>query len=113
MFCNDPRIWELLALHGWKATVLTASLFEVSRELGPAVRQLFPDLKRIAVVRSPEHADRVRSIGVLPVIDCDMPSGLDLAALVLAELGVDSDRISNWMHRQQEHALSGEDAVPE
>jgi hypothetical protein len=41
-----------------------------------------------------------------------MPPGLDLAALVLAELGVDSDRIGDWMRRQQERALSGEDAVP-
>jgi hypothetical protein len=85
---SDPRIWKPVALHGRKVTVLTAPLFEVSRELGPAVRQLFPDLKRIAVVRSQEEAERFRSIGVLPVIDRSAPSGLDLAALVLAELGV-------------------------
>jgi Kef-type K+ transport system membrane component KefB len=108
---SDPRIWEPVALHGRKVTVLTAPLFEVSRELGPAVRQLFPDLKRIAVVRSQEEAERFRSIGVLPVIDRSVPSGLDLAAFVLAELGVDSDRIGNWMRRQQERALSGEAAV--
>jgi hypothetical protein len=36
----------------------------------------------------------------------------NLAALVLAELGVDSDQIGDWMHRQQERALSGKDAVP-
>jgi Kef-type K+ transport system membrane component KefB len=109
---SDPRIWEPVALHGRKVTVLTAPIFEVSRELGPAVRELFPDLKRVAVVRSQEEAERFRSIGVLPVIDRSMPPGLDLAALVLAELGVDSDRIGDWMRRQQERALSGEDAVP-
>jgi Kef-type K+ transport system membrane component KefB len=109
---SDPRIWEPVALHGRKVTVLTAPIFEVSRELGPAVRELFPDLKRVAVVRSQEEAERFRSIGVLPVIDRSVPPGLDLAALVLAELGVDSDRIGDWMRRQQERALSGEDAVP-
>jgi CPA2 family monovalent cation:H+ antiporter-2 len=109
---SDPRIWEPLALHGRKVTVLTAPIFEVSRELGPAVRELFPDLKRVAVVRSQEEAERFRSIGVLPVIDRSVPPGLDLAALVLAELGVDSNRIGNWMRRQQERALSGGDAVP-
>ena len=109
---SDPRIWEPVALHGRKVTVLTAPIFEVSRELGPAVRELFPDLKRVAVVRSQEEAERFRSIGVLPVIDRSMPPGLDLAALVLAELGVDSDRIGDWMRRQQERALSGADAVP-
>ena len=109
---SDPRIWEPVALHGRKVTVLTAPIFEVSRELGPAVRELFPDLKRVAVVRSQEEAERFRSIGVLPIIDRSVPPGLDLAALVLAELGVDSDRIGDWMRRQQERALSGEDAVP-
>jgi Kef-type K+ transport system membrane component KefB len=109
---SDPRIWEPVALHGRKITVLTAPIFEVSRELGPTVRELFPDLKRVAVVRSQEEAERFRSIGVLPIIDRSVPPGLDLAALVLAELGVDSDRIGDWMRRQQERALSGEDAVP-
>ena len=109
---SDPRIWEPVALHGRKVTVLTAPIFEVSRELGPAVRELFPDLKRVAVVRSQEEAERFRAINVLPVIDRSVPPGLDLAALVLAELGVDSDRIGDWMRRQQERALSGADAVP-
>jgi CPA2 family monovalent cation:H+ antiporter-2 len=109
---SDPRIWEPVALHGRKITVLTAPIFEVSRELGPTVRELFPDLKRVAVVRSQEEAERFRSIGVLPIIDRSVPPGLDLAALVLAELGVDSDQIGNWMRRQQERALSGADAVP-
>jgi voltage-gated potassium channel Kch len=109
---SDPRIWEPVALHGRKVTVLTAPIFEVSRELGPAVRELFPDLKRVAVVRSQEEAERFRAINVLPVIDRSVPPGLDLAALVLAELGVDSDRIGDWMRRQQERALSGGDAVP-
>jgi len=76
------------------------------------VRELFPDLKRVAVVRHQEEVERFRSIGVLPIVDRSVPPGLDLAALVLAELGIDSDRIGDWMRRQQERVLSGEDAVP-
>lgn len=108
---SDPRIWEPVALDGRKVSVLTAPVFEVSRDLGPVARQRFPNLKRIAVVRDPEEAERFKSIGLLPVIDRSVPPGLDLAALVLGELSVDPDRIGAWMRRQQERALSGVQAV--
>jgi hypothetical protein len=74
-------------------------------------RQRFPNLKRIAVVRDRDEAERFKSIGLLPVIDRSVPPGLDLAALVLGELGVGPDRIGEWMRRRQERALSGVQAA--
>ena len=108
---SDPRIWEPLALHGRKVSVLTAPALEVAQELRPVARQKFPDLKTVAVVRDRDEAERFKSIGILPVIDRSVPQGLDLAVFVLGELGVDSDRIGDWMRRQQERALSGMQAV--
>jgi CPA2 family monovalent cation:H+ antiporter-2 len=108
---SDPRIWEPVALHGRKVSVLTAPVFEISRDLSPVARQRFPDLKRVAVVHDRDEAERFKSIGLLPVVDRSVPPGLDLAALVLGELGVDADRIGAWMRRQQERALSGMQAV--
>jgi CPA2 family monovalent cation:H+ antiporter-2 len=108
---SDPRMWEPVALHGRKVSVLTAPVFEVSRDVGPAARQLFPDLKRVAVVRDRDEAERFKSIGVLPVVDRSMPPGLDVAVFVLGELGVDPERVGEWMRRQQERALSGVQAV--
>ncbi len=108
---SDPRIWEPVALHGRRLSILTAPAFEVSRDLSPAARQLFPDLKRVAMVRDQDEAERFKSIGLLPVVDRSVPPGLDLAAFVLGELGVDPDRIGEWMRRQQERALSGVQAV--
>jgi Kef-type K+ transport system membrane component KefB len=105
---SDPRIWEPVALHGRRISVLTAPAFEVSRELAPAARQLFPNLKRVAVVRDEDEAEQYRSIGVLPVVDRSMPPGLDLAVLVLNELDVDPDRIATWMRQQHERALTDE-----
>ena len=105
---SDPRIWEPVALHGRRISVLTAPSFEVSRELAPAARQLFPNLKRVAVVRDEDEAEQYRSIGVLPVIDRSIPPGLDLAVLVLNELDVDPDRIATWMRQQHERALTDE-----
>ena len=103
---SDPRIWQPVALHGRKVSVLTAPAFEVSRDLSPAARQLYPNLKRVAVVRDRDEAERFKSIGLLPVVDRSVPPGLDLAVFVLGELGVDANRIGEWMQRQQERALS-------
>lgn len=103
---SDPRIWQSVALHGRRVTVLTAPSFEVSRELAPVARKLFPNLKRVAVVRDENEAEQYRSIGVLPVVDRSIPPGLDLAVLVLNELDVDSERISTWMRQQHERALA-------
>ena len=92
-------------MHGRQISVLTAPVFEVSRELAPIARARFPNLKRIAVVHDEEDAERYRSIGVLPVIDRSVPPGLDLAAFVLGELGIDPDRIDAWMRRSREREL--------
>ncbi len=69
------------------------------------------DLKRVAVVRDRDGAERFKSIEVLPVVDRSVPPGLDFAAFVVGELDVDPGRIGEWMGRQQERALSAAQAV--
>ncbi len=108
---GDPRIWEPVALHGRRLSVVTAPSFEVASSTAPLGHALYPNLKRIAVVHSHEDAERFRSIGVDPVIDRSVPPGLDLTAVVLGELGVDADRIGDWMRRSQERALASEAVV--
>lgn len=108
---GDPRIWEPVALHGRKVIVLTEPIFDVSRDLTPTTHQLFPDLKRVAVVGDRGEAERYQSIGLLPVVDRSIPTGLDPAAFVLGELGIDPERIGDWMRRRQERALADVQAV--
>ncbi len=103
---SDPRIWEPLELEGRRITAHTAPVFEVSRELVGAARLRYPDLKRVALVKDEHEAEQFRSLGVLPVIDRSVPRGLDLAAAVLHELGVDAPQIGVWMARQQNRALA-------
>ena len=103
---SDPRIWDPVALDGRRIVVLTAPLFEVSRDLAPTASQLFPDLRRIAVVHDETEAEQFRSIGLLPVLDRSVPPGLDVARLVLDELGIDAARVAQWMRAEQERALA-------
>ncbi len=102
---GDPRIWEPVALHGRRLSILTAPSFEVTSSVATIGRALYPDLKRIAVVHSHEDAERFRSIGVQPILDRSIPPGLDVTAQVLSEMGVEAERIGDWMRRIQERAL--------
>lgn len=104
---GDSRIWEPLALHGRRLTVLTAPSYEVSSGLTGIVRALYPDARRIAVVQSAEEAELFRSLGVEPVIDRSVPPGLDLAAAVLTELGIEAERIGDWIDQSRRRMLAG------
>ncbi len=102
----DPRIWETVALGSRRVSVLTAPTLEVYRELSTSVNSLFPDLKKVAVVREEEEAQQFRALDVFAVIDRSLPRGLDVAAFVLELLEVDADQISKWMYHEQERALT-------
>ena len=101
----DPRIWGPVALHGRRVSVLTAPSFEVSRALSAAMLDLYPALTRIAIVRSPEQAEQYRSIGMLSVIDRSTPPGLDVAELVLRQLGIEPARVDRWLAQEVARAL--------
>ncbi|HEY0352892.1 MAG TPA: cation:proton antiporter [Enterovirga sp.] len=108
---GDPRIWESVALDHRRIIVLTAPSFETSSGLTPLTQRLYPHLKRFAMVHGEEDAELFLSIGLHPVIDRSQPPGLDLAAAVLDELGVDPDAVAAWMRRQQERALGSPGAL--
>ena len=103
----DPRLWDPIAVHGRKISALTAPSYEVSSELTPMARQLYPNLLRYAVVADDAEAERFHALGLRAVVDRSFPPGLDLAAAVLGELGIDADALTGWMRRQQERALGG------
>jgi CPA2 family monovalent cation:H+ antiporter-2 len=108
---GDIRIWEPMALHGRRVTVLTAPNFDVSNELTGTIRRLYPNLVRVAVVHDETEAARFQTLGVRTVIDRSVPRGLDLASQVLGVLGVEPARIGEWMRQQQERALSSTAAM--
>jgi len=106
---SDPRIWEPVAMQGRRISVITAPRLEVSTSLTPIASRFYPNLKRFAVIRDEEAAERFRAIGMQPVVDKGAPRGLEIASAVLAELGVDPDAVDLWRRRQRERALAGPD----
>lgn len=111
---GDPRIWEPVSLGRRQILALTAPDFEVSSSLTPTTRRLFPDLRRLAAIRDEADRERFEALGIVPVLDRGTPRGIDIAAALLAEWGVDPGAIDLWRRRQQERALAGSDeAVPQ
>ncbi|UAJ10973.1 cation:proton antiporter domain-containing protein [Glacieibacterium megasporae] len=93
----DPRIWGPIALHGRRISVLTTPSFEVSHELSSSMLDFYPALTRIVIVHDEVEAKRFSSIGMLTVIDRSVPAGLDVAELVLRQLGVEPAKIARWL----------------
>jgi Kef-type K+ transport system membrane component KefB len=98
---SDPRLWEPVAGHGRRYSIITSPSFDESSELTNFAQASHPSLKRIAVVSDQADADRFGSIGVASVIDVSDPPGLDLCAYVLRELGVDGAHAQAWNARQR------------
>ncbi len=109
---GDTRIWEPVAMHGRRISVLTAPSFEVASGLTPLAQRLYPDLKRIAVVHDEAEGQRFRAVGMQAIVDRGAPPGLDVAVAVLNELGVEADVMGAWMRRQQARAPGMDAAEP-
>src|SRR6202012_225895 len=72
-----------------------------------------PDLRRIAAVGDAAEAARFRRLGVDVVIDTANPPGVDLAAYVLAAMGIDAERIAAWRARTGERGGAPPDGTLE
>jgi CPA2 family monovalent cation:H+ antiporter-2 len=102
----DPRIWEPLAMHDRKIAIITAPDIDVSRELTPLAARAFPHLRRFAVVATSAERDAFEAAGIAAVIDDGVPPGLDIAAIVLRELGIDETAVREWAQAEQERTTA-------
>ena len=97
----DPRIWEPLALHARKIVIITTPDIAVSRELTPIAARAYPRLKRFVAVSGADERDAFAEAGLTAIIDGGAPPGLDIAAAVLRELGIDDSAVRQWAKAEQ------------
>jgi Kef-type K+ transport system membrane component KefB len=93
---SDIRLWEPMALHERKISVLTAPDLESLGQTAVMAATNYPLLRRFAVVSSETLADDFRRIGLQVIVDKRHPRGIDAAAVLLAELGVSARDIAEW-----------------
>lgn len=104
---GDVRLIETVAMAERSVVVVTVVRYEVSKALTPILRDRYPNLTRFIAVDNDEDRARFEALGMRAIVNRSVPSGLDLAAAVLREQGVDEARITTWMQREQERALEG------
>jgi CPA2 family monovalent cation:H+ antiporter-2 len=109
---SDLRLWEPLAIASRKIGVLTKASYDSARERAAIVHELYPGLVRYSAAADQDEAARLGALGLRAVVDRSFPPGVDLAAAVLAELGVEADAIAGWMRREQERALGRAGGTP-
>ncbi len=92
----DPRLWGPTDLHRRKLSVLTAPDVEALRRTVHLAKANFPKLKRFVVVMDEIAAQEIRNIGLLAIVDASHPRGVDVARVVLGELGVALPAVEAW-----------------
>lgn len=93
----DVRLWEAIDLHERKLTVLTAPDYPVLSQTAAFIQQKYPALKRFAVVNNDREAKLFGSLGLMPLMDQHAVPGLDVAVVLLKELGVSDSEVTRWI----------------
>ncbi|HEV2673016.1 MAG TPA: cation:proton antiporter [Aliidongia sp.] len=107
----DPRLWDPIALQGRRISALTAPRLDVSSDLTPIAQHYYPGVLRFAAVADHGEAECFHKLGVRTVMNREIVPGLDLAAAILGELGIDSAALADWVRRQRERASRGTGGV--
>lgn len=93
---TDARLWPTVGLNERKLSVLTAPDYDLLSATISIIKASYPQLKRFAFARSEGDAERLRTLGLRPVVDTGATRGLTLAKAVLGELGVQEVDIDGW-----------------
>ena len=107
----DLRLMATLQIEQRMTLVITLARYEISQELTPILRDRYPHLKRFVAVDTAEEKARFDALGMKAVVTRSIPRGLDLAAAVLLDYGIDEQIVYDWMRRQQEQALETESGL--
>lgn len=94
------RLVEAVAGPEPRAVVIGAPRYETSRDLTPAVQREFPDTPRFVAVDNEADRQRFSALGMRAWLAMGKPTGIEMAADVLRQLGVDEEKVVDWMSRE-------------
>ena len=103
---SDLRFWHTLGVREAKAMCIATPRYEVTRDLAPIVKKLYPDLKRYAAVSDSAEGVRFAALGLIPFHNNGAPPGLEMACHILREFGMNEDQISLWSEDEQSAYLA-------
>ena len=98
----DIRMWESIGLREKTLSVLTRPDIAVLTQTAPIIRERYPNLRRFAIATTESEAALFRAIGLAVIVDQGAIRGVDAAAEVLTQLGINAQEVSEWV---SEHTL--------
>ena len=102
---TDLRLMETIRIAHADTIAVTFTNYAIAKELSPIVRARYPKLTRIVAVETELEQKKFSSLGMLAIIQHTFPKGMDIAATILQQHGVEQEKIEKWMQRQQELEL--------
>lgn len=99
---SDFRLMETVAGANARAIVLGAPRYEISVALTETVRAKYPNLQRFVAVHNEADAARHEKLGMNAHLSLAEPYGIEMAADLLASMGVESTQIASWIRETAE-----------
>lgn len=103
----DLRFWDSIQIDKYKTMVIASPDLGVSRVYAGLPQMQALKLSRFLNVASEEEAEPFRNLGYARIfVARGKPPGIEMAAAVLAHLGLDAARIADWMDKEHKDYLA-------
>lgn len=94
------KLVEAVAGPNPRAVVIGAPRYEVSRDLTPAAQRDFPNTPRFVSVDNEADRQRFSELGMRTWLSLGRPVGIEMAADVLRQLGIEEEKVAAWISRE-------------
>lgn len=94
------RLVEAVAGPNPRAVVIGAPRYDVSRDLTPASQREFPNTTRFVSVDNEADRRKFANLGMRAWISMGEPKGIEMAADILRQLGVEEEKVADWVSRE-------------
>jgi Kef-type K+ transport system membrane component KefB len=102
---SDLRIWSMLNVRDTKAMCISAPRYDISKQMTPVIRKMYPNLKSYVAVSDSDEAQKFSALGAIPFPRNGAPPGLEMACFILAQFGLPSTQIEQWQEDEQSSYL--------
>lgn len=110
---SDLRFWNMLGVRHVRAMVFTTLRYEIAKDIAPVVKKIYPDVRRYVAVKDSGEGVKFARLGLTPMSNHGSPPGLEMASLLLEELGVERKKIEVWSREEQSSWLETHLGYPE
>ncbi len=98
---SDLRFWGTLGVAQARAMAVATPRYDISKEISPIVKKLYPKLKRYVAVRDSDEAQKFTALGTTPVTNRGAPPGAEMACLLLREFGINETSVEEWVDEER------------